>query len=134
MQTRNKFLFLFVFCLMKWINNSTFLLRKYGSLKNVFYLKYLKSIGKSLRVFLVVKQLLHGVWMTDKRMYTRGNTHVPYHPSHWYIEYLTVSKHARLRRDTFVSLAKTSQFCYGEENEKRIEVRYTEIHILQQIF
>lgn len=81
-----------------------------------------------------MKQLLHIVWMTDKRMYTRRNTHVPYHPSHRYIEYLTVSKHARLREDTFESFAKTSQFYHGEENEKRIKVRFAEIYIFQRIF
>jgi len=106
--------------LLDEMDNAIFVQRKYSSLGSVSHLKYSKSIEKSSRVFLVVKQLLHRVWMMDKRMYTRGNTHVPYHPSHWYIEYLTVSKHARLRRDTFVSLAKTSQFCYSGENEKRI--------------
>lgn len=116
------------------MDNATFVLRKYGYLRNESHSKYSKSIEKSSRVFLVVKQLLHGVWMTDKRMYTRGNTHVPYHPSHWYIEYLTVSKHARLRKGTFVSLQRRLNSATAKKNGKRIEVRSTEIHILQQIF
>lgn len=114
-----------------YFKNTTFL-ETYTAWNGKIRLKY--SMEKSLQVFRVVKQLLHTVWMTDKRMYTPGNTHVPYHPSHRYIEYLTVSKHARLREDTFDSLAKTSQFCHSKENEKRIKVRFTEIHIFKRIF
>lgn len=57
----------------------------------------------------------------------------PYHTSQRYIEYLTVSKHARLRRDTRAcSQRHPFRFlrpCYSEGNGKRIEARLDEIDI-----
>lgn len=108
-----------------WIHFSqSFSLRKINKFKMCHFAWNRKLIEKCQQAFRLVKQLLHRVWMTDKRIYTRGNTHVPYHRSYWYIEYLTVSKHARLREDVFKSRRHLNSASLKERKRNRSEIHW----------